>query len=460
MGAGSSNTSSEQIDTKLIDKIASEYILSMNFQDMKKMNTEAGCSKMVLIVENILKQHTTEVPLSSLQTASRGLFNLAAPPSGEESIFVFPEGNEEEKKILDVSDAKKKQLICRNIAKFYVQVAHLFSAIIMTINPKYQYSEGDETKTVSIMNKKDIPEESLAGANIILEKNYCSERESLLSSKSKLEDDNDISISIPYCKLNEEIIPIGESKGIKELEELFKDDYDPTTGIFTMSKESEKQYKKMVSDFYKLMNDSGTSPDSFADFKLPKYNEERGCSDTALQKFIIINDNESNPDTSEVDTNEGDTNEGDTNEADTSKADTSGADTIEIDTTIKEENKQPPFKETYKGTYSGLFKEFKNNINSMKQTTAKNTNAVFENLGLLFNLKSDPITLNPNINPKTIGPLIVDTREKIERLYLDCESFFQKGLDIFRNIVYQTLSQQVKEEIMSLEDLGEKTLSS
>ena len=152
MGAGQSIASSGSIDTKLIDKIASEYILSMNFQDMKNMNTEAGCNKMVLVVENILKQHTTEVPVSSLETASQGLFNLAAPPSGEESIFVFPEGDEEEKKIMDVSDAKKKQLICRNIAKFYVQLAHLFSAIIMTVNPKYQYSDGGETKTIDVMD--------------------------------------------------------------------------------------------------------------------------------------------------------------------------------------------------------------------------------------------------------------------------------------------------------------------
>ena len=427
MGAGQSIASSGSIDTKLIDKIASEYILSMNFQDMKNMNTEAGCNKMVLVVENILKQHTTEVPVSSLETASQGLFNLAAPPSGEESIFVFPEGDEEEKKIMDVSDAKKKQLICRNIAKFYVQLAHLFSAIIMTVNPKYQYSDGGETKTIDVMDKKNIPEQALSSASIILEKNYCSERESLLSEKSNLDDNNNISINIPYCNLNELITPISDSKGIKELEDLFKDDYDANTGIFSMSAQSKNVYEKLVKEFYSAMYKSGSPPNSFGEFKLPKYNEERGCSDTALQKILIVDD-----------------------------------DSDDEKTTLAKENEelQPPYKETYRGTNSGLYKDFKNNIMEMKAATSKNTEEVFSILAKIFELQADPIILNASINPKTIGPLILETREKIAKLYLDCENYFQKGLEIFRNIVYQNLNQQLKEEVSDLTNLEDKILTS
>lgn len=428
MGASVSTPGS--IDTKLIDKIATDYILSMNFQDMKNMNTEAGCSKMVLIVENILKKNTTEIELSSMDKTKQGMFSLSAPPSGNTSIFVFPEGDEEEKKIMDISDAKKKLLICRNIAKFYVRIAHVFAAIIMTVNPKYEYRYGEETKTVSIIDKKDIPEEALASANVVLEKNYCSERETLLTRKSRLDDNNNISITIPYCNLNEEIEPLGQSTGIKELEELFKDNYDPSSGIFTMSTESEKQYKKVVQQFYSAMHSVGSAPNTFTDFKSPKYNEERGCSETALQKAIAILDDEEEK-------NEYDSNVN----------------------TIEEDEVEPPFKETYIGTNSGLYKEFKNNILLMKQNTSKNTGLVFENLGKLFDLGADPITIHPNINPKTIEPLIVDTREKIAKLYLECEINFQKGLEIFRNIVYQNLAEQTKKEISSLESIEEKTVS-
>ena len=173
MGSGASTNAS--IDTKLIDRIATDYILSMNFQDMMDMTTENGCGKMVLVVEDILKKNTTEVDLVSLQNTPRGLFDLTAPPSGTSSIFVFPEGDEEAKKSMDLSDPKKKLSMCRNIAKFYVEVAHLFAAIIMTVNPKYQFTKDGETKKVGIMDRKDIPDEALKTANIILERNFCSE---------------------------------------------------------------------------------------------------------------------------------------------------------------------------------------------------------------------------------------------------------------------------------------------
>ena len=53
---GSSASTNASIDTKLIDRIATDYILSMNFQDMMDMTTESGCGKMVLVVEDILKK--------------------------------------------------------------------------------------------------------------------------------------------------------------------------------------------------------------------------------------------------------------------------------------------------------------------------------------------------------------------------------------------------------------------
>ena len=433
MGAGASTNAS--IDTKLIDRIATDYILSMNFQDMMDMTTESGCGKMVLVVEDILKKNTTEVDLASLQNTPRGLFDLAAPPSGTSSIFVFPEGDEEAKKSMDLSDPKKKLSMCRNIAKFYVQVAHLFAAIIMTVNPKYQFTKDGETKKVGIMDRKDIPEEALKTANIILERNFCSERENILTQKSSLDDNNDLKIAIPYCSLDEKINTIGESRGIKELEDLFKDDYDTNTGIFSMSSNSNKKYKEVVKEFYDAMYNTGTAPDLFSDIKIPKYHEERGCSETALQKAIGLNIDE------------------EFKENDDSNA--NNTDPVEQEKDAYE----PPFKDTYRGTNSGLYKDFKNNIVSMKEETVKNTNEIFSILGQLFNLNVEPITINEKINTTTILPLIVDTREKITKLYLDCEKNFQKGLELFRNIVYQNLTQQTKEDIMSLGDLQEKTLT-
>jgi hypothetical protein len=443
---GSAISTNDSIDTKLIDRIATDYILSMNFQDMMDMTTESGCGKMVLVVEDILKKNTTEVDLASLQNTPRGLFDLAAPPSGTSSIFVFPEGDEVAKKSMDLSDPKKKLSLCRNIAKFYVQVAHLFAAIIMTVNPKYQFTKDGETKKVGIMDRKDIPEESLKTANIILERNFCSERENILTQKSSLDDNNDLKIALPYCSLDEKIDPIGASRGIKELEDLFKDDYDTNTGIFSMNEDSARKYKQVVKEFYDAMYNTGTAPDTFSDIKIPKYHEERGCSETALQKAIGLNIDEEFKEKKSQE-----------NDADKkSGSDANNTDPVEQ----PKDDYEPPFKETYRGTNSGLYKDFKNNIVSMKEATAKNTNEVFSILGQLFDLTVDPITINPKITSENISPLIIDTREKITKLYLECEKNFQKGLELFRNIVYQNLTEQTKEDILSLEELQNNTLAS
>ena len=42
-------------------------------------------------------------------------------------------------------ESKEKAELCVGIAKYYVQIAHLFAAITMTVNPKYTYSVNDLT---------------------------------------------------------------------------------------------------------------------------------------------------------------------------------------------------------------------------------------------------------------------------------------------------------------------------
>lgn len=431
MGSGASIQSS--INTQVIDKIATDYILSMNFQDMLNMTTESGCSKMVIVVEDILKKNTTQVELQDL-AEKKGFFDLSEKKTPTSSVFIFPK--EDENKTLDIDNSKNKQLLCRQVAKFYVQIANLFAAIITTSNPKYEFKKDGESKRESIMDKKNIPEELLTSTNIIIDKNFCSEREELLTSKSKLDERGEISISLPYCKMNTTLTPYIETPGIKELEELFKDDYDFNTGLFSMSKESETQYKNMVDMFYKTMYSTGNAPDTLSELKIPDYSKERGCSETKLQQAIDI----------EVKNEDVEDDDGENKE----------------DIVIEKERDDPipPFDDTYIGTNSGLFKDFRDNVMLMKKMTSEDNALVFSKLNIIFDMSSDPIQLNPNINTKTINGVSQETREAIVKMYLNCETNFQKGLEIFRNIVYQQLTKQTNQEIENLGILQEKVLQS
>jgi hypothetical protein len=53
----------------------------------------------------------------------------------------------------------KKKRVCIGIAKFYVKIAHVFAAIVMTINPVYVYKdENGNTIKRSLSEKNMIPE--------------------------------------------------------------------------------------------------------------------------------------------------------------------------------------------------------------------------------------------------------------------------------------------------------------
>mgnify|MGYP003652422292 CR=1 FL=1 len=375
-----------------------------------------------------IAKNTTEVDLSSLDKSTGGLFSLAAPPSGKESIFVFPKDEDIQKKT-DVSDPKTKLNMCRNIAKFYVQVAHLFAAIIMTINPKYEYTKDGETKRIGIMERKDIPEGALNSVRIVLEENFCSLRKNILLENSNLNDNsnsnNEISIAVPYCSMDDKITSIGNSRGIKELEALYNDEYDTSTGLFSKSASSDKEYKKMVAEFYNAIYGTGTmtgsTPNTLSDINMPKDNTKEGCYATSngTMKSEVEEDDESDDD-----------------EAKTSSI----------------EFKKAVFREKYTGVDSGLYRDFKNNIEKMKTVAEKNTTDIFATLGILFDLSKDPITINPKITPENIESLIETTRENIKNLYLQCEIDFQEGLKLFKQIAISNIAQLITQDLENTEE--------
>ena len=77
-----------------INRIATEYILGMNFQDMMNMQTEAGCNKTSSIVDNILQTQISDEEIKTIY---------------DSDVFLFPENN----------DTKiDKNMMCKDIARF------------------------------------------------------------------------------------------------------------------------------------------------------------------------------------------------------------------------------------------------------------------------------------------------------------------------------------------------------
>ena len=132
--------------TKL-NEIASTYILEQNFQDMIRLTNPAYCDDLVVLTSEILNQSYDE---SQINYAHQVIY--------KKGTNVGDTGDTG-----DISDAKKemKTKMCTNIAKYYVKIAHLFAAIMTTLNPVFSWKTSPSSRRA--ITKPVVDTQSTAG---------------------------------------------------------------------------------------------------------------------------------------------------------------------------------------------------------------------------------------------------------------------------------------------------------
>jgi hypothetical protein len=240
------------IDT--LDFIACNYIFTLNYENMKKLYDKNYCDKLVVLTSDIINNYYNEIEVNQLSDRISFGENFLHKPKQEKIIYYQKS---------DITD-NSKQSNCNKIAKFYVKIGHLFSAILTTISPEYIYKDpktGQITKK-TLQQKKDIP----PGVKPqIVSNSLCTKRLNLLLQNQ---------IKNPLNKDNyKQTDTLSEENGIPELMNLYLDsNYDFSTGLFTsMSPETELKYHKDLTDFYTSFTQEDIMPDtikSFSDIKL------------------------------------------------------------------------------------------------------------------------------------------------------------------------------------------------
>ena len=209
---GNTISSGDENKSKLADKIddiASKYILSQTFDDMNKMSEKGYCDKMVILTSKIIDNNLT--PLEQKEVAERMYpsknvnenTNTKMPqpevPQPEVQKQLGGDNNDSN------NDSNNKEKDCIKIAKFYVKVAHIFAAIMKTINPVIisVNKEGKKQK-YDLMSKQNMPtdEEILT----IEHNNFCTKRINSLLQESDYDRSNlnNISLSLKprFCNIN------------------------------------------------------------------------------------------------------------------------------------------------------------------------------------------------------------------------------------------------------------------
>jgi hypothetical protein len=268
-----------------IDRIASKYILSQNFNDMNKLSEKGHCDKLVILTAKIINQN-----LNALE--QKEVVNRIYPPAQANGVGPREQGPTQvygpreqgpreqgprEQGPREQGPREQGQVYgppqmggtdCVKIAKFYVKIAHIYAAIMKTINPVITTQDNNgNKKKYDLMNKSTLP--SAAEIKTIEHNNFCSRRlNSLLQEKDyNRSDPNNVVLTLKprFCQLNydeatkttrvlyNDSNSADSELGIPELMKLYYDVYDVSVGDFTsMSPETRTNvYEKDVETFYK-----------------------------------------------------------------------------------------------------------------------------------------------------------------------------------------------------------------
>ena len=414
MGSATSQPKSNVSESKsfghIIDYIASNYILTADFKSLTKLYDQEYCNNLVVLTADIIEKNFNDLEITYLaqRTKDKEIVDIEK----KERVTFFDKSNLNN---LDVNTNLKKKRICRGIAKFYVKIAHIFAAIVMTINPVYKYKDADGNVVKRPLSEKDeIPVN--AKDRTISKLGLCYERIEALKygeDYKNIPTDGNINVHPKLCKINDNKQTLQDEPGIPELYSLYLDKYDYQTGQFTdMQDKTKKQYAEDLNTFYKAFTGKEVDPKTpirrFSDIKLKDYQKNPKCQGT-----------------------------------------------------------NAPYK---KGVVGSLKEQLFQDYALILQKMVYDSNAVqaelLKTINKLFVYDTDPKTerklvrINPTLTEKTLQELVVNTRNTIIGYYTRCETDFTKGAKLYETIVETQIGRTTQSQLVSLNEAKRELIHS
>ena len=369
-----------------IDKIASKILMeNTSLHDLLLLQDKKYCDNIVILTSKILNKYFNLREISYLNYRIKN--GLPVDEMAKDKV-VFIKPDDFLKLDIDHKNTQKtkKKRMCLAIAKFYIKFFHLFSSIIKSINPMYEYKdENGIVKYIDLLKKNKLSKRELDSKNIVI-LGICKKRYDSLNVKNgKITDD--------FCRDKKIRITDGEYPGIKELKKLYYDVYQldnskENAGTFyKMSKEQKEMYNADVKDFYKSLQGTDKVPESIKDF-----------NDIFTLDFLSLDD----------------------------------------DNTCKKDIKQ---KYAYNENIP-LFKKYGEHLKKMFEQTKEDQQKIIGILGEMFKsvvtLKKNvgtELVISNKLNEKTLQELVEKTRKIILNMLMNCEKNYKQGILIFKQII-------------------------
>jgi len=434
------NNNNSEFISKL-NEIATDYILGQNFQDMIRLTNSKYCNDLVIITSKILKKSffSNQIQVMYKQISEGDIY------SGQSISGISG--------ISGSSQKEQTKKMCIEIAKYYVKIAHLFAAIITTLNPVFSWrSSASSSRAIlsphipaeppgrteveqDIDGLEDVEKTTLENKHYISEMakdvkienlNFCNSRiadlmdmdeltdllddESVMNTMSGEMPVSEIKIKTKLCSSNLNnstgtVKTVYDLPGFAELSRLYNDKYNASKGRFDkMSAKSRDEKKRNIDLLYTLFTGNPNPPKdikSFRDIPLHSFSDTADCSspDSMLNKTYVGN------------------------------------------------------------TKDKLFVDYVEQVKKMIYDSNMIRNSLLEVIDSIFiantSSQSDgaktKYIIDPNLTYEELNNLIDETRKNILKLYVNCEKNFIHTLKILQGIIEAQMFETGQRQIRELE---------
>lgn len=245
------NTDNPKKTLEYLNDIASDLILKTKNKDLAKLLEYQFCNILVDITKDSLK-NLTQIQVELInQIITQPYDQIKNTIKQNANVIV------QQLRMIETQH-QTKEASCKNIAVFYIKIAHLYAAIYKVIGENafcLIRKTSHKIKTLNVEGAKD---------RMIASSNYCNDNK--IYSKKTLSDEY----------------------GIPELESLYFDTYDKTKKKYVMSEKSKNKYLKDLKTFYEAFTGLELTDDkninSFSDIPLIDYKKEVFCQETDYSK--------------------------------------------------------------------------------------------------------------------------------------------------------------------------------
>ena len=437
------NNNNSEFISKL-NEIATDYILGQNFQDMIRLTNSKYCNDLVIITSKILKKSffSNQIQVMYKQISEGDIY------SGQSILGTSGTSGSSQK--------EQTKKMCIEIAKYYVKIAHLFAAIITTLNPVFSWrSSASSSRAIlsphipaeppgrteveqgidGLEGVEDVEKTTLENKHYISEMakdvkienlNFCNSRiadlmdmdeltdllddESVMNTMSGELPVSEIKIKTKLCSSNLNnstgaVKTVYDLPGFAELSRLYNDKYNASKGRFDkMSAKSRDEKKRNIDLLYTLFTGNPNPPKdikSFRDIPLHSFSDTADCSspDSMLNKTYVGN------------------------------------------------------------TKDKLFVDYVEQVKKMIYDSNMIRNSLLEVIDSIFiaNTSSESdgaktkYIIDPNLTYEELNNLIDETRKIILKLYVNCEKNFIHTLKILQGIIEAQMFETGQRQIRELE---------